>query len=243
MIIRKFLFLALIFAVIFCGCNQKSPEQDSTSGEIKDTSVVTKEKQEGLTVDEILRQFKDGNKRFVEGKRINRNYIEQVRITGNEGQYPKAIVLSCIDSRAPIEIVCDKGIGEIFSTRTAGNYADEGIIGGMEFACKLSGAKVIFIIGHTECGAIKGCCDNLKLGNLTYVMNQISPAVNSVTGFEDNRTSENPDFVMAVTKKNVEMTINQIRSKSKILSELEKEGSILIVGGIYDVKTGEIKFL
>lgn len=244
-----------LISVLFClsillnGCSKDQqkvtePVSKDVSKDIrKNDSALTQEKQSNLTIDEIIQQFKDGNERFLKGTTIQNNFLKQVEQTGSQGQFPKAIVLSCIDSRGPIEVLFDKGIGDIFGTRVAGNYADEGVIGGMEYACKVAGAKVIIVLGHTDCGAVKSACDNVKLGNITYVMDEIKPAVDSVKGITEDRTSKNKEFVKEVTKKNVQLTMKKVLIESEILSDLEKEGKIKVIGGIYDVSTGKVEFL
>ena len=161
------------------------------------------------------------------------------------GQYPFATVLSCIDSRVPAETVFDQGIGDIFSVRIAGNFVNTDILGGMEFACKLAGTKIILVLGHTACGAVKGACDHAELGNLTAMLANLTPAVDAVTepAEASQRTSANSDFVNAVGTKNVSLTIERIRKESLVLAELEAKGAIQIVGGMYDIATGKVNFL
>ena len=173
----------------------------------------------------------------------DRNLLEQVNDTST-GQYPFATILSCIDSRVSSELIFDQGIGDIFSVRIAGNFVNEDILGSMEFACKLAGTKLVLVLGHTACGAVKGACDHARLGNLTALINKIEPAVEAVTEPQDTnlRNSGNAAFVDAVAKKNVEMTIDAIRNSSSVLADMEREGSIQIVGGMYDIKTGQVHF-
>lgn len=234
----------LLFAsfLIICGCQKQEIKTEKKETNHKERNPMTEEKQGDLTKEEIIQQFKDGNDRFLKHIKEDSSYNELL-VTTSTGQFPKAIVLSCIDSRAPVEAIFDKNIGDVFITRDAGNYADSGIIGGIEFACQISGAKVILVMGHTECGAIKGACDNVKLGNLTYVIEALKPAVDSTKGFENDRTSKNKDFVKAVTIENVLLTINKIRNQSKIISDLEKEGKVKFVGAIYNIATGKADFL
>ena len=169
--------------------------------------------------------------------------MNQVKQTST-GQYPFATVLSCIDSRVSSELIFDQGIGDIFSVRIAGNFVNEDILGSMEFACKLAGTKLVVVLGHTACGAVKGACDHARLGNLTALINKIEPAVEAVTEptDESQRNSSNIDFVNEVAKKNVYMTIDNIRESSQVLKEMEDAGEIEIVGGMYDIKTGEVIF-
>jgi carbonic anhydrase len=236
-------FAVLLIFITGCSKDQQKVTEPVKTETKRNDSALTKEKQTNLTVEEIVQQFKDGNERFLKGTTIQNNFLQQVEQTGNQGQFPKAIVLSCIDSRGPAEVLFDKGIGEIFGTRVAGNYADEGVIGGIEYACKVAGAKVIIVLGHTDCGAVKSACDNVKLGNITYIMDELKPAVDSVKGFTDDRTSKNKDFVKEVMKKNVQLTMKKILNMSEILSGMEKEGKIVVIGGIYDVNTGKVDFM
>lgn len=203
----------------------------------------TKETQAKMTPDSSLEALKNGNQRFVEQKLYNRDLIQQVTETST-GQFPFATVLSCIDSRVSSELIFDQGIGDIFSVRIAGNFVNEDILGSMEFACKLAGTKLILVLGHTACGAVKGACDHARLGNLTALINKIEPAVEAVIEPQDEslRNSSNIDFVNTVAEKNVEMTIADIRSNSDVLAEMEQQGEIKIVGGMYDISTGLVHF-
>lgn len=203
----------------------------------------TKETQAKMTPDSSLEALKNGNQRFVEQKLYNRDLIQQVTETST-GQFPFATVLSCIDSRVSSELIFDQGIGDIFSVRIAGNFVNEDILGSMEFACKLAGTKLILVLGHTACGAVKGACDHARLGNLTALINKIEPAVEAVIEPQDEslRNSSNIDFVNTVAEKNVEMTIAEIRSNSDVLAEMEQQGEIKIVGGMYDISTGLVHF-
>jgi carbonic anhydrase len=203
----------------------------------------TKETQATMTPVKAIDFLKEGNKRFQGNLKANRNLLEQVNDT-SEGQFPFATILSCIDSRVSAELVFDQGLGDIFSVRIAGNFVNEDILGSMEFACKLAGTKLIVVLGHTSCGAIKGACDHAEMGNLTKLIEKISPAVNAISepADEDLRNSKNLDFVDAVSKKNVELTIDRIHAESPILTEMEKNGEIKIVGAMYDINTGAVNF-
>jgi carbonic anhydrase len=205
------------------------------------SAVMTKELQSSMTPLEILQAFKDGNKRFVENRMIQKNYRHQMELTSKE-QHPYAIVLGCIDSRKPTEIIFDKGIGDIFIARIAGNFANTDIIGSMEYACKLGGAKMILVLGHTDCGAIKGACDDIKLGNLTSLLENIKPAVEAVKGFEGKRNPSSPEFVNAVAKANIFLTMEKIKKQSPILNEMMAQGHILMVGCMYHLGTGVVEF-
>lgn len=203
----------------------------------------TKATQDQMTPVSALKELVEGNKRFVEKKQLNRDLMQQVAETST-GQYPFATVLSCIDSRVSSELIFDQGIGDIFSVRIAGNFVNEDILGSMEFACKLAGTKLILVLGHTACGAVKGACDHARLGNLTALINKIEPAVAAVKepAEESKRNSSNPTFVNDVAKMNVKMTIEAIRTQSQVLKEMEDAGTIHIVGGMYDINTGKVTF-
>jgi len=203
----------------------------------------TKDTQDKMTPQLAKNTLVEGNTRFVQGRQAGRDLMSQVKQTST-GQYPFATVLSCIDSRVSSELIFDQGIGDIFSVRIAGNFVNEDILGSMEFACKLAGTKLVVVLGHTACGAVKGACDHARLGNLTALINKIEPAVEAVTEptDESQRNSSNIDFVNEVAKKNVYMTIDNIRESSQVLKEMEDAGEIEIVGGMYDIKTGEVIF-
>ncbi|MEP3837550.1 MAG: carbonic anhydrase family protein [Algibacter sp.] len=203
----------------------------------------TKETQSTMTPGKAIQFLKEGNQRFQNNLKANRNLLEQVNDT-SEGQFPFATILSCIDSRVSAELVFDQGLGDVFSVRIAGNFVNEDILGSMEFACKLAGTKVIVVLGHTSCGAVKGACDDAKLGNLTAMLSKIKPAVTAVSEPADVslRNSKNLDFVDNVSKKNVELTIDRIHAESPVLSEMEKQGEIKIVGAMYDINTGAVNF-
>ena len=202
---------------------------------------LTKEVRDKMTPDEIIQQMKVGNERFRLGKPQHRDLMSEAKATA-KGQYPAAIVFSCIDSRAPAELILDFGIGDIFSGRVAGNVADEDTLGSMEFACKVAGSKVVVVMGHTACGAIKGAIDNVQLGNLTALLSKIRPAVEA-TPYTGERSVKNYDFVDAVARKNVSLTIANIREKSPVLRDLESRGSIKIAGSMYNLETGAVEFL
>lgn len=204
----------------------------------------TKESQSKITPETALQLLKEGNLRFQNKKNASRDLMQQVNETSG-GQYPFATILSCIDSRVSSELIFDQGIGDIFSARVAGNFVNEDILGSMEFACKLAGTKLVLVLGHTSCGAVKGACDHARLGNLTKLIQKIEPAVEAVTEPKDEnlRNSNNLEFVDKVAAKNVAMTIDNIRKESQILSEMEKGGEIMIVGAMYDINNGNVDFL
>jgi carbonic anhydrase len=204
----------------------------------------TRETQATVTPKKALNFLKEGNLRFQNNLKTNRNLLEQVNDT-SEGQFPFATILSCIDSRVSAELVFDQGLGDIFSVRIAGNFVNEDILGSMEFACKLAGTKLIVVLGHTSCGAVKGACDNAKMGNLTKLLEKITPAVNAVEEPKDIRlrNSKNLEFVDSVSEKNVLLTIDRIHNESPILTEMEENGEIKIIGAMYNVNTGAVKFI
>ncbi len=204
----------------------------------------TRETQAALSPDSAIQLLKEGNARFVANKKADRDLLEQVDDTAS-GQYPFATILSCIDSRVSAELIFDQGVGDIFSARVAGNVVNEDILGSIEFACKLAGTKVVVILGHTACGAVKGACDDAKLGNLTLLLDKIKPAVKAVNEPSDKnlRNSKNLDFVNAVAEKNVRMTIENTRLMSPVLKEMEDNGEVKIVGAMYDIKNGMITFI
>lgn len=202
----------------------------------------TKETQEILTPDLIIDILKKGNQRFVNNIKAHRNLLEQVNETST-GQFPFAAILSCIDSRTSAELIFDQGLGDIFSIRIAGNILNEDILGSMEFACKIAGSKLIVVLGHTNCGAIIGACDDIKLGHLTILVNKIKPSIEIETETESDRNGKNIKFVENVSVNNVKLTVEGIRRRSPILSEMEREKKIKIIGGMYDVETGIVKFL
>jgi len=207
-------------------------------------NAQTKASQDAISSAKALELLKEGNQRFTTKQQVERDLNLQVEQTST-GQFPFATVLSCIDSRVPAELVFDQGIGDIFSVRIAGNFVNADILGSMEFASKLAGTKLILVLGHTACGAVKGACDHAELGNLTGMLENIAPAVDAIIEPTSaaERTSANIDFVNAVGTKNVKMTIDRIREESPVLAEMEQAGEIQIVGGMYDIATGKVNFL
>lgn len=204
-------------------------------------AALTQAQRDALTPDQIIEMMRKGNERFRSGRMKSQDFLAQKRASAS-GQYPAAIILSCIDSRAPAEIILDMGIGDTFNARVAGNVANPDMLGSMEFACAVAGAKVILVMGHTACGAIKGAIDNVQLGNLTGLLESIKPAV-EMTQYEGERSSKNAEFVDAVARSNVLHTIEVIRSNSSILADLEKKGKMRIVGAMYDLHNGKVSFM
>ncbi|RZM25638.1 MAG: carbonic anhydrase [Pedobacter sp.] len=200
----------------------------------------SKETQDNLTPDLALEILKEGNGRFVNNLKANRNLLQQVNDTST-GQFPFATILSCMDSRTSAELIFDQGLGDIFSIRIAGNIINEDILGSMEYATKVVGTKIIIVLGHTKCGAIVGACNHVELGKLTGLLDKIKPAIEAVPGYE-GRDGKDRDFVNQVTEMNVHLTMARIRKESAIISELEQSGAIKIVGGVYDIETGAVTF-
>jgi carbonic anhydrase len=203
--------------------------------------ALTKEAQAAITPSKALEMLKEGNNRFVSNKLRKRDLMAQVKKT-SKGQFPFAAIVSCLDSRTQPEYVFDQGIGDIFVARVAGNFVNDDILGSLEFATKLAGAKLIVILGHTECGAVRGACDKAQLGLLTATLANINPAVEAVQGDYKPRTSQNEKFVQAVTEKNVKLTMQKLRTRSIVLREMIDKGEIGLVGAMYDVHTGRVTF-
>jgi carbonic anhydrase len=203
--------------------------------------TLTKELQESITPQKALELLQEGNKRFINNLRVNRNLLQQANET-SDGQHPFAVILSCIDSRTSAELIFDQGLGDVFSVRIAGNILNEDILGSMEFGCKVAGAKIIVVLGHTKCGAVKGACDHVEMGNLTALLTKIRPAVDDEKTTTENRNSSNPDFVEKVAHINVQRTVQGIMERSPILKEMVELGQIGLVGGTHDIATGEVEF-
>lgn len=203
--------------------------------------TLTKEMQDQLTPEQIIERLQTGNSRFVNNLKINRNLLQQVKET-SEGQHPFACILSCIDSRTSAELTFDQGLGDIFSCRIAGNILNEDILGSMEFACKVAGSKLIVVLGHTKCGAIKGACDQVEMGNLTALLKKVKPALDAEVTTKDNRNARNAEFVEKVSDLNVRLTLKQIPEQSEILAEMIQKNEIALIGAMYDVETGEVNF-
>lgn len=204
--------------------------------------AMDKATQESMTPEQVLERLLEGNARFVAAQAAGVDHIAQVRATAT-GQYPVAAVLGCIDSRVPIELVLDQGIGDIFGARIAGNFVNEDLLGSLEFATQLAGSKVVMVMGHTSCGAVKGACDGAELGNLTQMLDKIEPAVNAVQGVDGPRNSKNAAFVQAVAEKNVEMAVADLIERSPVMAGLVDQDKLLIVGAMYDVATGQVTLL
>jgi carbonic anhydrase len=204
---------------------------------------VTAEAQDKMTPDAVLAALMEGNARYMAGEVSDPNVKARIAAS-SKGQHPKAVILSCLDSRVPVEQVFDVGIGDIFVGRVAGNVENEDQLGSMEFATKVAGAKLVMVLGHEACGAVKGACDGVEMGNLTVLLDKIEPAAEAVQGFEDTeRNSKNGEFVAKVVEQNVRQTVKDIRERSKVLAGLEEKGQIKIVGAVYSLQDGSVKLL
>jgi carbonic anhydrase len=247
--------MRLIFGVIIvqvlmltaCNPNAKTEHKKDVNKTVDNQidglveKVLSKEEQDALTPNSVIESLKAGNKRFMNNDLTARDHSAQVR-NSVKAQYPKAIVLSCVDSRVPVEDVFDRGIGDLFVARVAGNFVNEDILGSMEFACKVSGSKLILILGHEHCGAVKAAVDDVKLGNITSMLTKIRPAITSIE-YTGDRTSKNQEFVHMACESNVRNTIEAIRKGSPILKEMQDKGEIQIVGAVYDMDDGSVDFL
>ncbi|WP_292010377.1 carbonic anhydrase family protein [Chryseobacterium sp.] len=232
--------------LLLVSCQKNHDQKDSNSitlnkNEIIDEHFLTQELQSKLSPDTVYSILKERNKEYVEDNLTIRNTSERIR-KASIGQYPAAVVLSCLDSRVPVEDVFHSGIGDLFVARVAGNVSNEDILGSLEYACKVSGAKVVVVLGHEHCGAIKSAIDNVELGNITGLLAKIKPAI-AATPYNGDRTSKNHAYIEAVTKSNVLHTMEEIRKNSPILKEMEDKKEIKIVGGEYHMETGKVEFL
>jgi len=203
--------------------------------------TLNKEMQTAITPSMAIEILKEGNKRFMNNLKANRNLLEQANET-SDGQHPFAVILSCIDSRTSAELIFDQGLGDVFSVRIAGNIVNEDILGSMEFACKVAGSKIIVVLGHSKCGAVKGACDHVEMGNLTALLSKIQPAVFDEKSEIENRSSSNSEFVEKVASINVKRTVNAIMERSPILKEMIANGEIGIIGGMHNINNGEVTF-
>ncbi|MBM3579253.1 MAG: carbonic anhydrase [Alphaproteobacteria bacterium] len=206
-----------------------------------DGAVITEQERSALTPTQLVELLKEGNKRFVGNLKANRNLLKQVNETSDK-QHPFAFVLSCIDSRTSVELIFDQGLGDILSCRIAGNVLNDDILGSMEFGCKAIGVKLIMVLGHSGCGAISGACDDIKMGHLTDLLNKIKPAIKSEKSVHKNRNSKNHEFVEKVAMLNVKEVMHEIPRRSEIVREMIKSGKLVLVGGMYNVATGEVEF-
>jgi carbonic anhydrase len=207
----------------------------------KESSAITKDWQKESTPEGVLRLAREGNQRFRTGKMFDRDFLREQKATAS-GQHPAAAILGCIDSRVPAEIVFDAGIGDLLNARVAGNVLNTDILGSLEFACKVAGARLIIVLGHTGCGAVQGAVDGVEMGSLTRLLDRLRPAIGAIGAFDGDRISENRNYVDAVARKNVQLTVERIREESPILTEMEKAGSLLVVGAMYEVDSGAVIF-
>jgi carbonic anhydrase len=236
--------LMLALPMFFASCASSTADESAqmeTVAIAMDADIVTAEEQAKMTPAFVLADLKEGNKKFVSNDLTPMDYTQQVTKSAS-GQYPKAVVLSCLDSRIPVEAVFNQGIGDLFVGRVAGNFVNEDMLGSMEFGCKVAGSKLIVVMGHESCGAVKAAIDRVELGNITPMLTKITPAVDASQDFEGEKTSKNSEFVTHVSKENVVNTIATIRAQSPILKEMEDAGAIAIVGAIYDMDSGEVTF-
>lgn len=243
------LWLALVLTITTEGlpqANAAEPKVDSAlvseTEQVALGQVLTREEQQALTPEAVLEELMAGNRRFVDNDLTLRNHSRQVR-EAYQGQFPKAVILSCLDSRVPVEDVFDRGIGDIFVARVAGNFVNEDILGSMEFACHVAGAKLILVVGHTHCGAVQAAIDNVELGNITSMLAKIRPAIERAPPFEGERSSENPAYVAHVCRENVRLACATIREQSEILASMEAGAKIKIVPAYYDLSSGEVSVL
>ncbi len=240
-LIRPFYAALLVAVFALTGC--ASQAQVQTSYDYDPTVALTAETQAALTPMQVIQRLKDGNARFLAGEAVERDFLAQVGETAT-GQYPMAAILGCIDSRVPHEIIFDKGVGDVFSARVAGNFVNTDILGSLEFATAAAGSKVIVVLGHTECGAVKGACDNVELGNLTATLANIAPAIYAIGNeVEGERSSKNKEFVQAVAHENVEMTVRNMVERSRVMHSLVEEGKLIVIGAMHDVATGKVTFM
>ena len=234
-------FISLTTAL--CGIQLQAQHTDGGAAippPFKVSPVMTKEQQQALVPADVLKEFIEGNLRFSRETITRRDHSVMVRKAAG-GQFPKAVVLSCLDSRIPVEDVLDQGLGDIFVARVAGNVLNEDILGSMEFGCKVSGAKLILVIGHRNCGAVKGAIDEVQLGNITALLSKIKPAIDKCASFTGEKSSKNSTYVETVCNSNIDHVVNEIRRRSPILAQMEKAGQIKIVGSYYDLENGELQ--
>ena len=234
--VLKLVALLALSMLVCCVCPGHAPSSAALA-----PPPLTQAEQAALTPAQALDRLRDGNARFVAGTPLVRHLPDEVLATAH-GQYPFAVILSCLDSRQSADTVFDQGIGDLFSARVAGNVLNDDILGSLEFACKVAGAKLIAVVGHSNCGAIKGAVDDVQLGNLTGLLAKIKPAIDAVPDDGKPRTSKNYAFVDQVSAANVRLVVQQIRDRSPVLREMLDQGQIALVGGMYDLETGKVQF-
>ena len=239
--VRRMLIPIVAF-VVFTSCGGNNKDVTNVNKDEVQNKVLTAEEQAKLTPDKVIENLKRGNEEFINNKLTIKNTIERVS-DAVAGQYPEAVILSCLDSRVPVEDIFHCGIGDVFVARVAGNIVNPDILGSMEYACKVSGSKLVVVLGHEYCGAIKSAIDDVELGNITELLSKIKPAVNlSKENFSGETKSSNAEFVETVCLANVEVMVNEIRKNSPILKEMEEKGEIKIVGAMYSMHTGKVVF-
>lgn len=236
------LMIAMVFGFGFVNAETSEKYVSSTVQVVGDDDVLTAEKQAKLTPKAVLKDLMSGNERYMKNDLTKRDLPAQVAQTA-AGQYPKAVILSCLDSRVPVEYVFDQGVGDVFTARVAGNFVNEDILGSMEFGAKVAGSKLILVLGHEECGAIIATIDDVRLGNITPMLEKLQPAVRASEDFKGEKSSKNPEYVAHVCENNVMLTIENIRERSPILKEMEEKGEIMIVGAVYDLDTGKVSLM
>jgi len=236
--------LSIAMLAVGCAPSSEPPAQIISSAPELVSSVLDAAAQQALTPEQVLTDLKAGNRRFVEGKLTPRDYLAQAEATAAGGQYPKAVILGCVDSRVPPEIVFDQGIGDVFVGRVAGNVEDINLVGSLEFASKVAGSKVVVILGHTSCGAIKGAADGVEMGNLTELLNDFdAPIARAAEATEGEANSSNREFIEFAIEENVRQTIADILAQSEIISGMVDNGELLVVGGVYDLSTGQVRWM
>lgn len=226
---------------LITACTQKESQSQTQAVQLA-SAVVTDEIQNEKTPQQIIKEMAEGNERFTNNSLTPRDYQAQVKATAG-GQYPEAIVISCVDSRVPVEKVFDKGVGDIFVARVAGNFVNEDILGSAEFATAVAGSKVVVIMGHEACGAVKAAIDGVEMGNITAMLDKIEPAIDMSENFNGEQSSSNNEYVTEVVNNNVRNTIAEMRENSPIIAELERNGDVVIAGAFYDLDTGKVTFL
>ncbi|MAO65585.1 MAG: carbonic anhydrase [Balneola sp.] len=239
----KIIFSLFVTGLLITACTEKSYDQNMQVATATLTSnVITDNDQDKLTPEQIIQGMKEGNERYANNALTPRDYQAQVKATA-KGQYPEAIVISCVDSRVPVEKVFDKGVGDIFVARVAGNFVNEDILGSSEFATAVAGSKVVVIMGHEACGAVKAAIDGVEMGNITAMLDKIEPAIEMTASYQGDRSTANNEYVTEVVNNNVRNTISVMRENSPIIAELERNGDVVIAGAFYDLDTGKVTFI
>ena len=239
----KIIFSLFVTGLLITACTEKSYDQNMQVATATLTSnVITDNDQDKLTPEQIIQGMKEGNERYANNALTPRDYQAQVKATA-KGQYPEAIVISCVDSRVPVEKVFDKGVGDIFVARVAGNFVNEDILGSSEFATAVAGSKFVVIMGHEACGAVKAAIDGVEMGNITAMLDKIEPAIEMTASYQGDRSTANNEYVTEVVNNNVRNTISVMRENSPIIAELERNGDVVIAGAFYDLDTGKVTFI